>query len=73
MYDTQHFPKAKYYWHQGEFFAWNTCKNHVMTHVMHYGSSCFEGIRAYETDTVVPFFGCRITSNALSKVQKPFI
>jgi branched-chain amino acid aminotransferase len=51
MYDTQHFPKAKYYWHQGEFFAWNTCKNHVMTHVMHYGSSCFEGIRAYETDT----------------------
>lgn len=36
-------------WKNGEFINWNDARVHVMTHAIHYGSSVFEGIRAYET------------------------
>ncbi len=36
-------------WHNGEFIAWNDARIHVMTHVIHYGSGVFEGIRCYDT------------------------
>src|SRR4029450_2351966 len=36
-------------WHDGEFINWNDAKVHVMSHVLHYGSSIFEGIRCYST------------------------
>ena len=36
-------------WLNGEFVAWEDAKVHVLTHSMHYGTSVFEGIRAYET------------------------
>lgn len=36
-------------WHNGEFIAWNDARVHVMSHVLHYGSSVFEGIRCYAT------------------------
>src|SRR5215210_7304458 len=36
-------------WHNGEFINWNDAKVHVMSHVLHYGSSIFEGIRCYST------------------------
>ncbi|HKG14633.1 MAG TPA: branched-chain amino acid transaminase [Pyrinomonadaceae bacterium] len=36
-------------WHDGEFIAWNDARVHVMSHVLHYGSSIFEGIRCYKT------------------------
>src|SRR5919107_1945154 len=36
-------------WHDGEFIAWNDARVHVMSHVLHYGSSVFEGIRCYKT------------------------
>ena len=36
-------------WHDGEFIAWNDARVHVMSHVLHYGSSIFEGIRCYAT------------------------
>ncbi|PYV12237.1 MAG: branched chain amino acid aminotransferase [Acidobacteria bacterium] len=36
-------------WHNGEFVAWEDAKIHVMSHVIHYGSSLFEGIRCYKT------------------------
>lgn len=36
-------------WRDGEFIDWNDARVHVMTHAIHYGSSVFEGIRAYET------------------------
>ncbi|MBN1522192.1 MAG: branched-chain amino acid transaminase [Candidatus Aureabacteria bacterium] len=32
----------------GEFIPWDECKIHVMSHVIHYGSSVFEGIRCYK-------------------------
>ena len=36
-------------WHDGEFIKWNDARVHVMSHVLHYGSSVFEGIRCYDT------------------------
>jgi branched-chain amino acid aminotransferase len=40
---------AKEIWHNGEFIAWDDARVHVMSHVLHYGSSVFEGIRCYNT------------------------
>lgn len=34
-------------WMNGEFVAWKDAKIHVLTHGLHYGSSVFEGERAY--------------------------
>ena len=36
-------------WHDGEFIKWSDARVHVMSHVLHYGSSVFEGIRCYAT------------------------
>jgi branched-chain amino acid aminotransferase len=36
-------------WHNGEFIKWDDARVHVMSHVLHYGSSVFEGIRCYAT------------------------
>lgn len=36
-------------WRNGELIDWDEARVHVMTHAIHYGSSVFEGIRAYET------------------------
>jgi branched-chain amino acid aminotransferase len=37
-------------WRNGEFIEWDNARVHIMTHAIHYGSSVFEGIRAYETE-----------------------
>ena len=34
----------------GEWKSWDDANVHVTTHALHYGSSVFEGIRAYSTD-----------------------
>lgn len=36
-------------WFNGELIPWQDAKVHVMSHALHYGSSVFEGIRAYKT------------------------
>ncbi len=36
-------------WHNGELVAWEDAKIHVLTHGLHYGTSVFEGERAYPT------------------------
>ena len=36
-------------WHNGRFVAWDDAKIHVLSHVVSYGSSVFEGIRCYAT------------------------
>ena len=38
-------------WHNGELLAWDDANIHVMSHVVHYGSSLFEGIRCYQTES----------------------
>ena len=34
-------------WHNGKLIPWDQATIHVMSHVVHYGSSVFEGIRCY--------------------------
>jgi branched-chain amino acid aminotransferase len=34
-------------WHNGKFIRWEDATLHVMSHVVHYGSSVFEGVRCY--------------------------
>lgn len=36
-------------WHNGSIKPWAEATTHVMAHALHYGSSVFEGIRAYRT------------------------
>ena len=40
---------AEYIWRNGEFIRWEDATVHVTAHALHYGSSVFEGIRAYAT------------------------
>ena len=40
---------GKYIWKNGELIPWEAATVHVMTHALHYGSSVFEGVRAYAT------------------------
>ena len=36
-------------WHNGRFIPWEQAKIHVLSHVVSYGTSVFEGIRCYAT------------------------
>ncbi|HVF30539.1 MAG TPA: branched-chain amino acid transaminase [Pyrinomonadaceae bacterium] len=36
-------------WRNGEIVDWGDARVHIMSHVIHYGSSVFEGIRCYNT------------------------
>ena len=38
-------------WHNGKFIKWDDARIHVLSHVVSYGSSVFEGIRCYATET----------------------
>lgn len=40
---------GKYIWRDGTFVKWEEANIHIMSHVVHYGSSVFEGIRTYDT------------------------
>ncbi|HUF04485.1 MAG TPA: branched-chain amino acid transaminase [Aridibacter sp.] len=46
-------------WHDGEFIDWNDARVHIMSHVIHYGSSVFEGIRCYKNHTGSAVFRLR--------------
>jgi branched-chain amino acid aminotransferase len=37
-------------WYNGRFIPWNEATIHVLSHVVSYGSSVFEGVRVYETE-----------------------
>jgi len=41
---------SEYIWMNGKLVKWNDAKIHVLSHVVHYGSSVFEGMRAYRSD-----------------------
>lgn len=41
--------KTEKIWHNGEFVDWDDANLHVLSHVVHYGSAVFEGIRCYST------------------------
>ena len=41
--------KSDKIWFNGQFVNWDDAKIHVLSHVIHYGSSIFEGMRCYNT------------------------
>lgn len=41
--------KSDWIWWNGKFVPWDEANVHVTTHALHYGTSVFEGIRAYAT------------------------
>lgn len=40
---------ASHIWSDGELVPWDDAKIHFLSHVVHYGTGVFEGIRAYNT------------------------
>jgi len=40
--------KTEKIWHNGKLVAWDDAQIHVMSHVVHYGSAVFEGVRCYQ-------------------------
>ena len=43
-------------WLDGEMVPWREAKVHVLTHTLHYGLGCFEGVRAYNTEEGAAIF-----------------
>lgn len=42
-------PKSEYIWMDGNFVKWDDAKIHILSHVIHYGTGVFEGLRCYDT------------------------
>ena len=42
-------PKSDKIWFNGDWTDWDDANIHVLSHVVHYGSSVFEGLRCYDT------------------------
>ena len=49
-------PATPYIWSNGKLIPWEKATVHVLSHALHYGSSVFEGVRAYETPKGVAIF-----------------
>ena len=49
-------PATKYIWFNGKLVPWEKATVHVLSHALHYGSSVFEGVRAYASDKGVAIF-----------------
>lgn len=46
-------------WHNGRFIPWEEARIHVLSHVVSYGSSVFEGVRCYDTQRGPAIFRLR--------------
>lgn len=46
-------------WRDGQLVSWEDATIHVMSHVVHYGSSVFEGVRCYDTPAGGAIFRAR--------------
>ncbi|MDI5890675.1 branched-chain amino acid transaminase [Halomonas rhizosphaerae] len=45
---TPLFDRDGWIWHDGEWLPWRDARTHMLTHTLHYGMGCFEGVRAYD-------------------------
>ncbi|HSP59120.1 MAG TPA: branched-chain amino acid transaminase [Halomonas sp.] len=43
-------------WFDGELVPWRDANVHVLTHTLHYGMGCFEGVRAYAAEQGTAIF-----------------
>ncbi len=51
--------RADYIWMNGKLLPWEEATVHVFAHALHYGTSAFEGIRAYDLNGVPHLFRVR--------------
>jgi branched-chain amino acid aminotransferase len=71
-------PATPYIWFNGKLIPWEKATVHVLAHALHYGSSVFEGVRAYETPKGVAIFRLRehttrlFDSAKIHRIQIPF-
>ena len=49
-------PATQFIWFNGKLVPWEKATVHVLAHALHYGSSVFEGVRAYPTANGVAIF-----------------
>lgn len=49
-------PATQFIWFNGKLVPWEKATVHVLAHALHYGSSVFEGLRAYQTPRGVAIF-----------------
>ena len=65
-------------WFDGNMVDWKDANIHVLSHVVHYGTSVFEGIRAYKNDNGVAVFRLKehvqrlFDSGKIYKIEIPF-
>ncbi|UCC45085.1 MAG: branched-chain amino acid transaminase [Candidatus Zixiibacteriota bacterium] len=64
------FKKTEFIWMNGKLVKWDDANIHILSHVIHYGSSVFEGQRAYKTDKGPALFRLRDHSNRLHDSAK---
>jgi branched-chain amino acid aminotransferase len=58
-YNRQMLTPTEKIWHNGRFIPWEQATIHVLSHVVSYGSSIFEGIRCYATPSGPAVFRLR--------------
>jgi len=65
-------------WHNGKLIPWDEATIHVMSHVVHYGSSVFEGVRCYALPSGPAIFRANehiarlIDSAKVYRIEVPF-
>jgi branched-chain amino acid aminotransferase len=70
--------KTDQIWHNGRFINWDDATLHVMSHVVNYGSSMFEGIRCYSHSAGPAIFRAHehmqrlIDSAKIYRIEVPF-
>ena len=55
------FQEAEWIWRDGEFVPWEDANLHLLSTAVQFGTSVFEGIRAYDTDNGPALF--RLNAN----------
>ncbi len=53
------FTETEWIWKDGEFVAWKEATTHILSLAVQFGSSVFEGIRCYDTETGPAIFRLR--------------
>lgn len=69
---------GKYIWRNGELIPWESATVHVTAHALHYGSSVFEGVRAYSTPSGPAVFRLQphtrrlLNSSKIARIEVPY-
>ena len=70
--------KSENIWHNGKMIPWDDAKLHIMSHVVNYGSSLFEGVRCYNLPSGPAIFRAAehiqrlIDSSKIYRIEVPF-